>query len=249
MRRRHSLIVGGTRGVGRAVAAALAREGDALSVLARRLPPDGERVAADAHYLSADLLDAEAIRRAVPEAVARHGKLNCLVFVQRYRGDGDAWAGELAISLTATKAVIECAAGLFAADAPGAIVVVGSAATRFVTGAQPVGYHVAKAGLMQMMRYYAAALGPRNVRVNAVSPTTVLKRESRDFYLKNETLCSYYKSAIPLGRMGTAEEMAEVVAFLCGPKASFITGQEIVVDGGMSLLLHDAPTPRPPVMP
>ena len=134
MRRRHSLIVGGTRGVGRAVAAALSREGDALSVLARRVPPEGEWVAADAHYLSADLLDAEAIRRTVPEAVARHGKLNCLVFVQRYRGDGDAWAGELAISLTATKTLIEAAAAHFDADAPGAVVVVGSAATRFVTG-------------------------------------------------------------------------------------------------------------------
>ena len=234
--------------MGRAVAAALAREGDAVSVLARRVPPEAERVAADAHYLPADLLDADAVRRAVPEAVACHGPLNCLVFVQRYRGEGDAWAGELGTSLTATKTLIECAAGHFDREAPGAVVVVGSAATRFVTGAQPVGYHVAKAGLMQMMRYYAAALGPRGVRVNAVSPTTVLKRESRDFYLKNEALTAYYKSAIPLGRMGTAEEMADVVAFLCGPKASFITGQEIVVDGGMSLLLHDAPTPRPPVM-
>ena len=242
------MVVGGTRGVGRAVVAALAREGDAVSVLARRLPPDGERAAPDAHYLTADLLDAEAVERSVREAVGRHGPLGCLVFVQRYRGDGDAWAGELATSLTATKTLIECRRRPVRRGRAG----------RHRRGrlrrhavrhrAHPVGYHVAKAGLMQMMRYYAAALGPRNVRVNAVSPTTVLKRESRDFYLKNEALCSYYKSAIPLGRMGTAEEMAGVVAFLCGSKASFITGQEIVVDGGMSLLLHDAPTPRPPVM-
>ena len=248
MQRRHSLVVGGTRGMGRAVVAALARDGDAVSVISRRTPADGARPAPDVHYLAADLLDAAGVERAVEAAVERQGKLSCLVFVQRYRGDGDAWAGELATSLTATKAVIEFAVGRFAERAAGSIVVVGSAATRFVTGAQPVGYHVAKAGLMQMMRYYAAALGPRGVRVNAVSPTTVLKQESRDYYLKNEQLCDYYKSAIPLGRMGTAEEMAEVVAFLCGPKASFITGQEIVVDGGMSLLLHDVPAPRPPVL-
>lgn len=90
-----------------------------------------------------------------------------------------------------------------------------------------------------MVRYYAVTLGPRRIRVNSVSPGTVLKDESKDFYLKNEQLYNLYKGIIPLGRMGTAEEVANVVAFLCSSKASFITGQNIVVDGGLSLIWQE----------
>ena len=67
-----------------------------------------------------------------------------------------------------------------------------------------------------------------------------LKEESKHFYFQNEELHNLYKSIIPLGRMGTAEELANTIAFLCSPKSSFITGQTIIVDGGISLQWHES---------
>ncbi len=159
--------------------------------------------------------------------------------LQRFRGAGDPWEGEIQTTLSATKTLIDELVADFHPEG-GAIVLVSSNASRFVARDQPLGYHVAKAGLNQMMRYYAAALGKKGIRVNAVSPCAVLKEESRRYYLENEKLHALYRRITPLGRMGTAEEVAHVIAFLCGPQSSFVTGQELNVDGGTSLLLHDS---------
>ena len=175
----------------------------------------------------------------VAPAIRDRGPLAGVVFLQRFRGVGDAWEGEIATTLTATKTIIDGLVGHFD-PAGGAIVIVGSNAGRFVARDQPLSYHVAKAGLIQMMRYYAATLGRAGIRVNAVSPCAVLKDESRHHYLENESLHALYRRITPLGRMGTADEVARVIAFLCGPHSSFVTGQELYVDGGMSLLLHDS---------
>ena len=82
-------------------------------------------------------------------------------------------------------------------------------------------------------------LGPQGDSHNTVSPCTFLKEESKKFYLENEKLHNVYKQIVPLGRMGTAEEVAQAIEFLISPRASFITGQELFVDGGLSLHLHD----------
>jgi NAD(P)-dependent dehydrogenase (short-subunit alcohol dehydrogenase family) len=93
---------------------------------------------------------------------------------------------------------------------------------------------VAKAGLVQMARYYAVALAPRGIRVNAVSPGVVLKDEARAFYRGKPELLRLYGRIIPGGRMTEASEIAQVAAFLCSPKSSAINGQEIVADAGLS---------------
>jgi NAD(P)-dependent dehydrogenase (short-subunit alcohol dehydrogenase family) len=87
-----------------------------------------------------------------------------------------------------------------------------------------------------MIRYYAVTLGPQGVRANVVSPDTVIKDESRHVYEANRGLTGLYEAITPLGRMGTSEDVAGVVQFLCSEAASFVTGLDVVIDGGLSLV-------------
>ncbi len=242
MEKRHCLVIGGTRGIGRAFVRLLAGQADhALSVIGRRPGSESDEPLPGVRSWTADVLDEERLTVVLREVMRAQGKLHELVCFQKYRGDGEAWDGELATSLTATKRLIERLAEEFDPMADDrAIVLVSSIASRFVAEEQPASYHVAKAGLVQMARYYATTLGPRGIRVNAVSPGTILKAESRAFYLANEPLAELYRRITPLDRMGTAEEVAQVIAFLCSPKASWITGQNLVVDGGVSLQTHES---------
>ena len=229
----HSLVVGGTRGLGRALALLLDQEGHLVSVIGRRGSSDNR--VDSIHFWAVDLLDRGKLSATLADILARHGKLNNLIFFQRFKGGGDDWSGELETSLSATKFVIEKLAGQFREGEHKSIVLVSSAASNVVAEEQGVGYHVAKAGINQMARYYAVTLGSKGFCVNVVSPGTVLKLENRRFYLKHKRLQTLFRQTVPLGRMGTAEEVANVISFLCSPKASFVTGQNIMVDGGVNL--------------
>ena len=236
----HYLIVGGTAGSGWSLARRLLERQHKVSVLGRRASPQGERPYPGLLVCAADLADLEAARAAAHRAIEQFGNLTHLVFCQRYRGSGDSWEGEIQVSLTATRLLIEACADRFDGAAENSIVVVGSAAGRSVVGEQPVGYHVAKAALMQMVRYYAVNLGPRGIRVNAVSPDVLVKETPGPSDPQSQEIRLAISAATPLGRTGTPEDVADVVEFLCSRQAGFITGQEIVVDGGLSLLGHAA---------
>ena len=234
----HTLVVGGTRGIGRAVAKNFASEGHLVSVIGKREPSDKDREIKNVDYWIADLSNQGSIAKALSGIISKNGKLTNIVFCQRFRGDKDTWNNEFQVSVAATKSIIEQLAGKF--EEEGSIVAITSAASLFIAEEQPLSYHVAKAGIRQLVRYYAVMLGPKGIRVNSVSPITILKDESKQFYTQNEGIMKMYKEIVPLGRMGAAEEIADVVGFLCSKKSSFITGQEIVVDGGVSLQSHEA---------
>lgn len=233
----HHVIVGGTKGIGRALTKSLLEQGHNVSVLGRSQPAGIE--GGGFRFLQADLEQPEACAARVVEAAQERGPIHGLVFLQRYRGKGNDWNGEIQVSLTATRDIIEACVDHFAPAPHAGIVLVGSNAGKFIQSGGPVSYHVAKTGLSTMARWYAMKLGPKGIRVNAVSPCTILKEESKKFYLENEKVHGLYKQIIPLGRMGAAEEVAQAIEFFIGPKASFVTGQELYVDGGLSLHLHD----------
>lgn len=240
MPQKHSVIIGGTKGVGRELAGILANDGQRVTAVGRT-PGEFPAVTGGGRIVgfTGNVEEPEALLAALKEQLAAHGKLSSLVFLQRYRGADDTWAGELAVALTATKTLIEGLAPEFAPDGDRSICVVGSNAGTFVARNQTVGYHTSKAALRQMARFYAVRLGADGIRVNAVSPCTFVKPESAAYYGR-PALQDLYARVTPLGRMGTAREVAEAVAFLCGPRASFITGQDLPVDGGLSLMLQDA---------
>jgi NAD(P)-dependent dehydrogenase (short-subunit alcohol dehydrogenase family) len=237
----HALIIGGTRGMGRSLVGRFLKEGRAVSVVARRPPADQEQLDHQlTRYWQADITQPGLLNPILSEIVRDRGKVQSLVFLQRYRGEGEAWEGELSVSVTATKNIIDFLSPEFVEGPGGSVVIVNSNASEVIVDEQPLGYHAAKAALLQLVRYYAVKLGPRNIRVNGVCPITTIKLESQDYYLNNPDLMRLYKKMIPLGRLGTAEEIANVIAFLCSKEASFLTGQNLTVDGGISLRGHEA---------
>lgn len=191
------------------------------------------------HHVTCDLLDRSARSSALNELLRTSGPVNHLVFLQRYRGQDDAWAGEIETTLTATKEVIEALRDSFASEGERSIVLVSSVIGDAVVENQPVGYHVAKVGLNAMVRYYAVTLGPLGIRVNGIAPCTMMKEESRHYYEGNADLMQMFRTISPLGRIGTSEDVAGVVSFLTSAQASFVTGQVLTVDGGTSLVWQE----------
>jgi NAD(P)-dependent dehydrogenase (short-subunit alcohol dehydrogenase family) len=238
----HTLVVGGSKGIGRTLARRLAGDGHTVSVIGRTAPEitDAERGLALA-FFAADTTDSAALDRALADIVARRGPIGAMVLLQRFRGDGDDWAGEIATSLTAGRRLLEWAGAHLDGAAGGkAVVVISSTAASYIASEQPVSYHMAKAAVTHMVRYYAVSLGSSGIRVNAISPGTTVKEESRAFYAANPELEQLYREIIPIGRMGTADDVADTALFLLSPRASFLTGQNIVLDGGVSLQAHES---------
>jgi len=230
----HTLVVGGTRGIGRAVMEALVEAGHKVSVIGRR--PVATGWPKSVRVWQADLAQAGSLPPLLSEILKVNGPLQSLVFLQRFRGEGDSWQGEMEVSLNATRVLIELAQDKFSPRQSNAIVILGSIAAQLVAEEQPLGYHVVKGALRQLGRYYACTLGPKGIRVNCVSPGVILKPEAENFYRVNKDVATLYERIAPLRRFGTAAEVAGVVRFLCGPDSAFITGQDIVVDGGVSLV-------------
>ncbi|WP_319467385.1 SDR family oxidoreductase [uncultured Pseudodesulfovibrio sp.] len=235
MKDTHVLVIGGTHGGGRELVKLLSSVGGRVSVVGRREPREDDAALPGVKFIQADITDAESGSFIVDSAVAANGPLNGVAFFQRFRGDGDDWEKEIAVSLTATRDIIDAAIPRFSADGPKSIVAISSIAGQFVASEQPLSYHMGKSGIEQIVRYYAVTLGSQGIRVNCVRPGSVLKEESKSFYYENRPLMELYEKLTPLGRMGTSEELAKVVRFLLSGDASFVTGQTMTVDGGVSL--------------
>jgi NAD(P)-dependent dehydrogenase (short-subunit alcohol dehydrogenase family) len=223
-----TLIVGGSKGLGGSVARQLAREGHRVVVFSRTAPA----IAADGvTHIAGDLENREQLAAAVATLTQDGAKVAALVLAQRYRGTGDGWARELEVSLSATRFLIESLTEHYTGGA--SIVLVSSVAAEIVVEDQPVGYHAAKGAMQQMARYYAVMLGRRGVRCNCVSPSIFIKEEFQH-QPQDPEKAAFFRQAIPLGRPATWEEVCGVITFLCSPAAGYVTGQDIVVDGGMS---------------
>ena len=230
----HTLIVGGSSGTGLAVASLFVKRGHRVSVVGRRPKPVGAPFA----YFRFDLTQLGKIPGLLSRIVGRDGEWSNLIFVQRYRGSGDAFKGEWTVGVEATQIFIEEAARR-GTHRPRSIVIFNSVASEFVASSGP-GYHAAKGALRQLMRYYAVHLGAKGIRVNSVSPATIAKTpRDRESPLRR-VQASLLDTHIPLGRMGTPCDMAAASFLLCSSDAAYITGHDLRVDGGISALAQEA---------
>ena len=232
----HTILVGASKGIGREVAASFLRADFDVTILSRTAPAglDG------AVHIEVDLSDLDAVREVAATLVDGRPPFRCLVFLQRMRGevDSDALRQELTVSVEATNLLIESLTANRPTNHPGAIVIVGSLAADLVAADQPLSYHVAKAALNAMVRYYAVQLAQHGIRVNGVTPGNVLREEARPYFRENPAEYERRIRHTPLGRMARADEIADVISYLCSDHASFITGQVVVADGGLSLMFQ-----------
>lgn len=234
---RKALVTGGSRGIGRAVVEELVSLGASVAAVARDPAPLADSAA---HAVAADLTDPVARARVLDEAVSALGGLDILVnnagFNIRRRAL-DYGAGELRRILDLNlEAVFDLSrlAHPHLRDAGGASVVnVASVAglTHLRTG---VPYAMSKAALIQMTRNLACEWAADGIRVNAVAPWYI-RTPLAEQVLADETYREQVLARTPMGRIGDPSEVAGVVAFLCMPRAGYVTGQCLAVDGGFTV--------------
>ena len=240
---KRAIVTGGTRGIGRAIAETLAREGCAVAICARNANDVAEAVAAmqSAGKViggAADVASTEAVNAWMAGAAAAMGGIDIVianVSALAAVPNEDQWRVALEVDMLGTLRTVEAAMPHLEQSNCASIVAIASTSALEAFGG-PRPYNALKAALINYMSNLATQLAPKHIRANTVSPGTIYfddgvwgkrKRENPDSY--NAALAHN-----PMGRMGTPEEVAKAVAFIASPAASFITGANLVVDGGFT---------------
>lgn len=254
LRGRRALISGAAGHVGRTACetllelgariAMLDLDGGRLETRQQELSGCGETV-----VLPCDLGRESVTRQAVRRAIDVLGGIDILIHCAGYTGDTKrpGWAepfdhqttaaleDAMRVNVTSAFVMVQEARESLAASGHGSVVLVASIYAmlgpdmrmyRNTTMANPIGYGLSKGALLQLARYLATLLAPK-VRVNAISPGGLSRRQPRSFVRQ-------YERRVPLGRMGSEEELKGAVAYLSSDLSTYVTGQNLVVDGGWS---------------
>ena len=233
---KNALVTGASRGIGRAIAAELSRAGASVVIGYRSGKDEAEALATEigARAIQADVSDAADARRLVEEA----GDLDILVNNAGLTRDGllarmpdEDWRTVIETNLSSVFYTCRAVCRPMMKKRSGAIVNVSSIVGVHGNWGQ-TNYAASKAGIIGFTKSLARELGSRNVRANVVAPgyvktqlTDVLPEEATAAMLQNT----------PLGRLGDPEDVAGAVRFLCSDEASYITGDVILVDGGLGM--------------
>ena len=238
-----AIVTGAGQGIGRAIAIRLNREGATVAILDKN-PETGEATAAKlrelggrAKFAKCDVTDRESVREVVKIVEAEFGPVSTLVNNAGIGVRGrfldlsqDSWESVLSVNLTGSFTVSQEVCRGMVCTGRGSIVNVGSAAAQMAHSEQAA-YSVSKAGIEALTRVMAFELAPVGIRVNAVAPGTI----ATEFLsgMLTDQARREREQRIPMGRLGTPEEVADVVAFLISDDARYMTGSIVPIDGGL----------------
>lgn len=244
---RHVVVTGAGTGIGRAIAVRLAQEGATVSLLGRRvaLLTETARVCERAAAFSCDVRDGASVDAAFAAATATSGPIHALVANAgiggpNQAGDEDRFFHLVETNLVGTYRCLRAAQRHLApGPAPRHFVVTASVLARFGVPGY-TGYCASKAALLGLVRAFALEVAAENVQVNAICPGWVATDMAREgiagmaaaMGVPVEEAHRRAMSAVPLGRMGTPEEIAGMVAWLLSADAGGVTGQAIDQNGG-----------------
>jgi len=242
---RSAVVTGASRGLGRAIATALAAEGARVTLVARggetleQTAAELRASGATVHTVPADVTDAADCARVIEEAVAAHGGLDILVNnaggTAAVEGLEERWRLAYELNVMSALRLMELAKPHLVASGQGAVVNVSSIYGRESGG--PPQYNANKSAQIGMTKAYALDWIKQGVRVNSIAPGSIAFEGGswgRRLVEQPEAMAQFIAQNIAAGRFGRPEEIGEVVAFLCSPRASWIVGATLNVDGGQS---------------
>ena len=229
-----ALVTGSSQGIGAAIADGL--EACGAAVVRHGLQPG------EGSYLQADLSDTSDKSELMQRAFALQPGLDTLVLSAGSFFDAlflemtaEAWDKTIALNLRATFFLAQAFARKRVALGGGGSIVIVSSTNGFQAEADSVAYDTSKGGLVMMTRSLAVSLAPHGIRVNGIAPGLIRTPLTQQWMEpRAHDLLKHYERKILLGKVGAPADCAGAVAFLCSPAASYITGEIITIDGGLT---------------
>ena len=245
-----AIVTGGSDGIGLATAALLVRRGAKVVICGRRqeqLDIASAHIEAEGGTVEAvqlDVTDFPAFEALIQDVAARHGRLDMLVnnamsvhYAPISKLTLDHWRKDFAVNTEAVFVGTKAAMAVMGKQGKGSIVNI-SSTTGIRAMANYASYSASKAALIQFTAVAAMEGDMKGIRVNAIVPGQVNTAATADFALKAPELAAKTAGAIPMGRGGKPEELAEAIVFMLSDAASYITGVALPVDGGKSAQLY-----------
>ena len=232
-----ALVYGGRSPIALAVCEQLADSGQEVHLITRNRDEAIVKLASEhkcKHVHECDLENAEKSIALALKIDDKVGGLEAVAFVHRYRSQTSNPLKQYEVEVYTPYEIIEALAER-SRNKQCSVVLTTSPAARNIVGDQDFQYHASKAALSQLVRFGAVRFAANNLRINGVSPGSfIFKQRAAEFYAKNPDVVARANQLIPLARMGTVTEVANVAAFLLSDKSSYINGQILEVDGGLS---------------